>query len=194
MDTEKFFTLTGQIYPCSAALRAYLNVAFKLVELQKNTALVPEHNHEYPLSYVEKGNLKTVLRSKVNPEHQQLRFHFENSLITRFSPENNDDYLLGTYTLSYVRLICVPKNHIYNLYRFFPEFHVLIEKIREQNCSRLLHALLSGHTIDISERLKILTASKPDIFQIASVNDVAAFMGIHPHTLSSVRNKPKSGL
>jgi len=189
MNQDKFFQIIDGIQQTSPGLKAYLNVALKSLATGKNTSLGTDHHQEFPLTFIEKGNLKTTLESKINPDHKLVRLHFQHEVIPPFIIEENDDFTLRTEAMEDSVMIVIPKKHIYTLYQNFPEFHILKQKIAGLQLNELLHHVLELQVNEVAGRLENLLKWKPDIFQIAQINDVARYLGTHPNNLSTIRNK-----
>lgn len=189
MNQELFFGTLDTIHQTSPGLKAYLNVALQPMEIIKHETLAPDHHEQFPLTFIEKGNLKTVLDSRLNPENRLVRIHFQGEILPRFIHEDNDDFILKVEALEDSRLILIPRKHAFMLYQNFPELHILIEKISGIHLSQLLHHMLDLQMHDVPHRLENLLSWKADIFQIAPINDVARFLGTHPNNLSAIRNK-----
>ncbi|MFD2285955.1 hypothetical protein GJU39_01315 [Pedobacter petrophilus] len=189
MNHEKFFEVLDEIHQTSPGLRAYLNVALAQLDIKKHAKLSPEHNQMFPLTFVERGNLKTSLDSKQNPDNRLVRLHLQNTLIPKFKELNTDDFELTVEAIADSALMVIPNKHIYTLYQNFPEFHMLMSKISEIQLTELLHHGFNLHAHDVPTRLENLLIEQPEIFQIIPINDVARFLGTHPNTLSAIRNK-----
>jgi len=191
MNQEFFFEAIDAIHQTSPGLKAYLNVALKFVELKKNNAL-PDHFHDdFPIAFIEDGNLRTIIASKLNPEKDFIQFHFKGNILPRFYQQDNVNFMIKTFSIDSSKLITIPKKHLYSLHQHFPEFHLLVDFIREIPLNGMLHTSFDLANLDLAARLEKLSARKPDIFQIASINEIAKSLGTHPNSLSAIRNKKR---
>jgi hypothetical protein len=102
---------------------------------------------------------------------------------------NNDDFELQTSAIGPVTLMAIPVGHLYNLYKLFPEFHRLIEKINLTKFTELFHLAFDIKNLKSDERFASLLKNRPNIFQLAASIDIADSIGMHAHTLSTLKNK-----
>jgi len=189
MDYESFYTKLNGYHPLSSPLKAYLKVVLREICLTNNKAVETLHWKDYPLTFISKGILKTKLESKLDPGRSLLLFHFEGMMLPQFLERNLEDFQLKTTTISEATLMAIPSNHLYNLYKLFPEFHKVIEGINLNNFIELFHLAFDIKNVKSDDRLAALLKIHPDMFQQASSIDIADSIGMHAHTLSTLKNK-----
>jgi hypothetical protein len=189
MDYQSFYRKLDGYYPLGSALKAYLNVALREIDLTDNEPIDTAHWRDFPCSFVYSGTLKTKLESKLDPGRSVLYLHFEGLMLPHFLEKNYEDFNLYTIPIGRTKLLSVPSGHLQNLYRLFPEFHKLIDKINLDYFSELLHLAFDIKNLKAEDRLAALLKVHPNIFQLASSKDIADSIGMHAHTLSSLKNK-----
>ncbi|WP_426329072.1 hypothetical protein [Pedobacter sp. R-06] len=189
MDYESFYAKLNGYHPLSSPLRAYLKVVLREIFLADNNAVETSHWKDYPLMFVSKGTLKTKLESKVEPGRSLLLFHFEGMMLPQFLERNQEDFQLKTTAIGETILIAIPSGHLHNLYKLFPEFHKVIEGITLNNFTELFHLAFDIKNVKSDDRLATLLKLHPNIFQLAPSIDIADSIGMHAHTLSTLKNK-----
>ncbi len=189
MYYEHLFNHLNQILPISDGFIEYLKVALFELHIRKNERLKKDHHIPFPFTFIASGIFKTTLESKLDPGKSLVEFHFEKTLLITFDEHHQDDYSLETISMSESNLLLLPAKHIYNLHRLFPEFHLLIEQINKNQLSKLFHLAFDIKNLKAEDRLAELLKIHPDIFQLASSIDIAQSIGIHSHTLSSIKRK-----
>ncbi|MGN7986493.1 MULTISPECIES: hypothetical protein [Pedobacter] len=173
----------------SSALKAYLRIALKDHKLKNNELLDGNLRNSFPIIFVRRGLLKTELESKLDPGKKMLRFHFEGSIVPNLIEKNFNDFKLETSGLDDTTIMVISKGHTQNLFKLFPEFNQLITNLLDEVILEHFHQTFDTHHLKGEERLEYLLRKHPDIFQLAPVNDIAAFIGMHANTLSGLKNK-----
>jgi hypothetical protein len=189
MDYESIYTKLNGYHPLSSPLRAYLKVVLREINLDDNGAVEKHHWADYPLTFISKGTLKTKLESKIDPGRSLLLFHFEGMMLPQFLERNLEDFQLTTTTIGGATLLVIPSRHLYNLYKLFPEFHKVIEGINLNNFIDLFHLAFDIKNVKSDDRFASLLKIHPNMFQLASSIDIADSIGMHAHTLSTLKNK-----
>jgi len=189
MDYNSFYKKLGGYYPLGSALKAYLNVALREIDLTDTQPIDIGHWRDFPLSFISSGTLKTKLESKLDPGRSVLYLHFEGLMLPHFLEKNYEDFDLYTIPIGKAKLLSIPSGHLPNLYKLFPEFHRLIDKINQEYFSNMFHLAFDIKNLKAEDRLTALLKAHPDIFQLASSKDIADSIGMHAHTLSSLKNR-----
>ncbi|MDQ0965414.1 hypothetical protein QFZ20_000817 [Flavobacterium sp. W4I14] len=189
MDYESFYAKLNGYHPLTSPLRAYLKVVLREICLTDNKPIETSHWKDYPLIFISKGTLKTKLESKVEPGRSLLLFHFEGTMLPQFLERNQEDFQLKTATIGGATLMAIPSGHLHNLYKLFPEFHKVIEGITVNNFTELFHLAFDIKNVKSDDRLATLLKLHPNIFQLAPSIDIADSIGMHAHTLSTLKNK-----
>ncbi|WP_231426447.1 hypothetical protein [Pedobacter sp. Leaf250] len=189
MKANLLFQALNSIHQTSYGLQAYLQVALETLELPKNYQLGDDHHQRYPLCFIVDGFLKTTLESKIEPGIRTLLFHSNQSFLAQFAPLDVNDYSMVTIAIVPTTLLVIPEKHLYPIHQFFPEFHTIISKLYQIQMSNILFQVFSRQHHSATHRLNDLLLEQKDIFQMTSVSDVAGFLGIHPNSLSALKNK-----
>lgn len=187
MEKETIYQRMETYCHISTALIAYMKMVMVSIELQANQRLEAALYEELPLIFIEKGGLKTTLQSRIEPDQSLLLFSFEGSFHSQIPETEVDDYNISTVSLSRSTLLGIPKKHQYNLYRFFPEFHLFMQGMHQAESERLLHLAFSISNHPSEQRFENLLRRYPNIFQLASSIDIASSIGVHSHTLSTLK-------
>jgi len=193
MDYEPFYTKLDSYHQMTSPLKAYLKVVLREIILSDDQVIEKAHWSDFPITFIHKGTLKTKLESKIEPGKSILLLHFEGLILPQFLETNLEDFDLRTVSIGAARLIGIPSGHIYNLYKLFPEFHKMIEKISLENFNKLFHLAFDIKNLKAEDRLASLLKLHPDIFQLASSIDIADSTGMHAHTLSTLKGRYLSG-
>lgn len=189
MDFETFYKHLEGTSPISSSLKSYLRVAFKEYILENNQLLSLDFSSTNPIIFVRKGMVKTVLESKIDPGKELVRFTFEGSIIPKPKEKNLEDYKLNISSINNATLLMLSAGHVQNLYKLFPDFIILMTKIYDDLFLELFHKAFDLYNLKAEDRLKKLLSIEPAIFQLASVHDIAAAIGMRPNTLSTLKNK-----
>jgi len=189
MNLETFYKHLEGYVPLSPALKAYLRIALKDHDLKDNELIDSNFRSLYPVIFVRRGILKTRLESKFDPGKKILRFHFEGSIVPNLTERDIDDFTLDISGINETTVLVISQGHTQNLYKLFPEFNQLITKLLDEIILEQFHQTLDIHHLKGEERLKALLKKYPNIFQVATVTDIAASMGMHANTLSALKNK-----
>jgi hypothetical protein len=184
MDHEPIYSRLEGITKLSSALKAYLDIALKEVSFKKNQLIPSEFLTEHPLVFVKTGNVKTQFESLKEPGQYVVRFHFQGSLIPQYADLNPKDYSLERISLDDAVLTVLPLRHEFNVYKLFPEYHRLTGEVQAYHLAVLLNFIYQFRFEEGQLRLNHLLEIEPKLFQIASVQDISAAVGVHPHTLS----------
>jgi CRP-like cAMP-binding protein len=187
MNYETLFQKMETYLPVGYALKSYLQVALEQKELTKNDILNASEIQNYPILFIEKGNFKTVLESLIEPDQKLLRFHFEGNFLVYFLEPNHQDYKLTIRSIGETKLICIPSKHIFTLYKVFPEFHQFMQRLYQTEMIELFHHSFDIKNLTGDQRFERLMEIRPDIFQIAPSTDIAKSIGVHSHTLSTLK-------
>lgn len=174
--------------PISSALKAYLNIALTSMELPANHILENGLFEQYPILFIENGACKTTLQSKKEPDQSILTLHLKNTFLTQSREANNEDYSINTTSLSLTTLTGIPEKHIHQLYRLFPEFISFNLLLHQEQKRTLLHLAFDIRHLSVEDRFEKLLTNHPNIFQISSSIDIASSLGIHSHTLSTLKH------
>jgi len=198
MENENLYLKMESYCPMSSALKAYLNIALTSTELPANHILENGFLEQYPILFIENGVCKTTLQSQKEPDQSILTLHLKNTFLTQSREAKNEDYSINTTTLSLTLLTGIPEKHIHQLYRLFPEFISFNLLLHQEQKRTLFHLAFDIRHLSVEERFERLLGNHPDIFQISSSIDIASSLGIHSHTLSTLkhnyfsRKNPKS--
>jgi CRP-like cAMP-binding protein len=188
MENENLYQKMESYCPISSALKAYLNIALTNIELPANHILHNALFEQYQILFIENGTCKTTLQSKKEPDQSILTLHLKNTFLTPSPEKENEDYSIQTTTLSLCTLIGIPEKHIHQLYRLFPEFINFNLLLHQQQKRKLFHLAFDIRYLSVEERFNQLLTNHPDIFQISSSIDIANSLGIHSHTLSTLKH------
>lgn len=189
MNYEPIYKRLNAYHQMSSPLKAYLKVIIREIILPDGQALEKAHWNEFPITFLYKGTLKTKLESKLEPGKSILLLHFEGGMLPQFIETNQEDFDLRTMVIGESTLMGIPAGHIYNLYKLFPEFHEITEKISLENFNRLFHLAFDIKNLKAEDRLASLLEIHPNVFQLASSVDIADATGMHAHTLSTLKSK-----
>ncbi|KQS36849.1 hypothetical protein [Pedobacter sp. Leaf194] len=187
MNNNQLFNYLEKIFPVSSALLAYLDVALTEFHFEKNQLIAEEFFLDNPLVFLMQGTIKIKLQGLKEPGQHVIRFCFDDSFVPAIAEPDKNDYLKTTTTIDACLLKALPLKHEYNLYKLFPEYHQLIDRLHRNQLTELLTFIFHLRFDEGHERLADLINIEPKIFQIASINDIAAAVGVHSHTLSGYR-------
>ncbi|CAH0266908.1 hypothetical protein [Pedobacter sp. Bi36] len=193
MDYEPLYTKLDSYHQMTSPLKAYLKVILREIILSDAQVIGKALWSDFPITFIHKGTLKTKLESKIEPGKSILLLHFEGLMLPQFLETNLEDFDLRTSVIGGATLMGIPSGHIYNLYKLFPEFHKIIEKISLENCNKLFHLAFDIKNLKAEDRFAALLEIHPNVFQLASSIDIADSTGMHAHTLSTLKGKYLSG-
>ncbi|RZJ88020.1 MAG: hypothetical protein EOO20_14680 [Chryseobacterium sp.] len=188
MENENLYRKAESYCPISSALKAYLNIALTSMELPANHILENSLFEQYPILFIENGACKTTLQSKKEPDQSILTLHLKNTFLTQSLENKTEDYNIQTTSLSLTTLTGIPEKHIHQLYRLFPEFISFNLLLHQEQKRTLFHQAFDIRHLSVDDRFQQLINIHPDIFQIASSIDIASSLGIHSHTLSTLKH------
>lgn len=188
MENENLYQKMESYCPISSALKAYLNIALTPIKLPANHILENGFYAQYPILFIESGACKTTLQSKKEPDQSILTLHLKNTFLTPSQETRNEDYRIQTTTLAPNTLTAIPEKHIHQLYRLFPEFISFNLMLHQEQKRNLFHLAFDIRHLSVEARFEKLLTSHPDISQIASSIDIAGSLGIHSHTLSTLKH------
>lgn len=187
MNNNLIYNYLEKIFPVSSGLMAYMDVALKEFWFEKNQLIAEDFFVDNPLVYLVQGTIKTQIDGLKEPGQHLVRFQFENSLLPGIGELDTNDYLKTTTTIEACLLKTLPLKHEYNLYKLFPEYHQLMKRLHQNQMAEIWTFLFNLRFEEGNQRLTNLLKIQPKLFQIASVNDISAAVGVHPHTLSTYR-------
>ena len=187
MENKTFYAYLEQLSPISYGLEAYLNVALKEVSFKKNQLIADIFFEEFPLIFVTKGTIKTAFDGLKEPGQTFIRFHFQESFIPRIGELDSNDYTKNCISMDESILTVLPLKHEFNLRKLFPEYNDVIDKLHEYQLRELYMYIFQLRFEEGQQRLDRLLMLQPKLFQIASIGDISAAVGVHPHTLSTYR-------
>jgi hypothetical protein len=187
MNNNQIYDYLEKIFPVSSGLTAYLDVALKEFRFEKNQIIPDDFFVENPLSFLLQGTIRTQVDGLKEPGQHLVRFTFSNSLVPYFGKMDSDDYSKTTTSIEASLIKALPLKHEFNLFKLFPEYHQLIGGLHRNQLTDLMTFIFDLRFEEGNQRLANLLKIQPGLFQIASINDISAAVGVHPHTLSTYR-------
>jgi len=188
MENENLYQKIESYCPISSALKAYLNIALTSIALPANHIVENGLFERYPILFIENGACKTSLQSKKEPDQSILTLHLKNTFLTQSLENKTEDYNIQTTTLTLTTFTGIPDKHIHQLYRLFPEFISFNLLLHQEQKHVLFHLAFDIRHLSVEDRFNKLLTNHPDIFQISSSIDIASSLGIHSHTLSTLKH------
>jgi hypothetical protein len=187
MNNNQIYDYLESVFPLSSGLKAYLEVALKGFQFEKNELIPRIFFQENPLVFLMQGTMKTHINGLKEPGQNIVRFHFEQSIVVNAGQLNEHDYSVTITAVEACMLKTLPIKHEYNLFKLFPEYHQLVGKLHQNATADLLTYIFHLRFEEGYQRLRRLMEIQPRLFQIASIHDISAAVGVHPHTLSAYR-------
>ncbi|WP_316736749.1 hypothetical protein [Pedobacter aquatilis] len=187
MNNSQIYDYLEKTFPVSSGLAAYLDVALKEFRFEKNQIIPDDFFVDNPLCFLSQGTIKTQVNGLKEPGQHLVRFTFSNSVIPDFGKMDSEDYSKTTTSIEASLIKALPLKHEYNLFKLFPEYHQLITGLHRNQLTDLMSFIFELRFEEGNERLANLLKIQPRLFQIASVSDISAAIGVHPHTLSTYR-------
>ncbi|GAA4213200.1 hypothetical protein GCM10022289_45010 [Pedobacter jeongneungensis] len=190
MEKATYLTRLASYQHLSVGLKAYLGFTLQQTAFKRQQQLSLSNITLGGYSYLATGSARIFLYvedskqevtvlflpcGQMLPDLQPVAQHFNGKLFLEF--------LEGSTLLS------IPEKHMANIHKLFPESVPLNGAINAETLAGTISLLSSLKLLSANERLEKLLDSFPGVFALAAVKDIASYLGIHPSTLSAMRNK-----
>lgn len=183
-----FIDFLEQIGPLSDELKNAMEEHFQLVKIPKGTVLLKEKEICQTAYFIVSGTCRLYYRNG----HREITSRFlerGNIAISYYSyfsqrPSFETLHLLEDCTMEMVR-----RENFESLYVRFPELHNLMRLVLERAYIITEERALILRSMPAKDRFRIMQERFPNVFQIASTDQIASFLGITRETLSRVRSE-----
>lgn len=188
MEKESYFEKIGSYLNPSVGLKSYLNyILYQSTFKKRQTLKLSDKFFSTPI-FISSGTLRLYYIKE--EEETTVLFRQKNEFIVPST-------MLGIYTQTELHvefledsILTVYKDkHTPNLYKLFPEYRELINKLYQQQIAELIiHSTELAHQ-DTNTRFENLMKRNPELFNLCGLKIIANYLGIHPKVLSQLRSK-----
>lgn len=189
MESEHYIRSLKKYGPVSEGMSAYLHTVLMSDHYQKNQQLALSecsHGH-YPLLI--NGAVRLFTEIDENLSEHTLAFWFKDDFIATLA----DKPLLHQSNLHLEflqdsQITSIPEKHVLSLLRHFREAPKTLQQYHLEQQAQLLEQLLIRNSMAAPERYKTVLRLQPAIARIATVRNIASYLGIDERTLSRIRS------
>lgn len=190
MDKEKFIAQMGAHPPVSVGLAAYLRYVMLEEHYRSKDRIYPVQSELNTLSLLFKGSARLYLEQHETKEEITMMFYLEEGfLVTEREMEICGNSKLAIEFLEDSTLYLIPDKHIGNLYKLFPEFHLIHANLNRMMKTKMFSHQLKQSQLDAEGRYEQFLKNYPKIALVCEQKKIASFLGIDPKTLSRIRGK-----
>ncbi|NTE01521.1 hypothetical protein G6M26_27025 [Agrobacterium tumefaciens] len=189
MESEHYIQSLKKYGPVSEGMSAYLHTVLMRHDYRKNQRLALNEftNRHYPL--LTGGAIRLFTEMDENLSEHTLSFWFKNDFIATLG---NKPLLHQTNLhlefLQDSQVMSIPEKHVLSLLRHFREAPKTFQQYHLEQQAQLLEQLLIRNSMAAPERYKAVLRLQPAIARIATVRDMASYLGIDERTLSRIRS------
>ncbi|MBB6237533.1 CRP-like cAMP-binding protein [Pedobacter sp. AK013] len=188
MEEENYFKkITDHLKP-SVGLKNYLRYVLQKRAFKKKQTIAVTDPYFSTLLFIGTGTLR--LYAIREEEETTILFWQKNQFLTPM-------FMLGNYLekevyvefLEDTTLIGYRQTHTANLYKLFPEYREIINRLYQQQLAALMRHAEALAYLNTSTRFENLMKAKPELFTLCRLKIIADYLGIHPKVLSLLRSK-----
>lgn len=183
-----FITYLEYIAPLSEGLKKAMESHFEVVQIPKGTVLLREEEVCQTAYFIVSGTARLYYR---NGDREITSRFLERGTIaisyySYFSqrPSFETLHLLEDCTMEMVR-----RDDFEGLYVRFPELHNIMRLVLEKAYIITEERALILRSLPAKDRFRIMQEKFPRVFQIASTDQIASFLGLTRETLSRMRSE-----
>jgi CRP-like cAMP-binding protein len=190
MEKEEYLRKLSSYHNLSIGFKAYLKFMLKESFFNRSDKICLSQTNLGGYCYLAKGSVRIYLYDEESEQEVTLLFFpFGNML-----PDIKATivHLKGTLYLDFLKdtvLYSIPEKHLGNVHKLFGESLILTATVTAETLARTIALLTDLKLMSADQRLEKLLENFPNVFGVASVKDVASYLGIHPTTLSAIRKK-----
>lgn len=184
---KPFIQTLEQIAPLSDGLKKAFKKGFKKVEIKKGQILLSEGevcsnayfmvNGLARLYYLIKG--KEVTNRFILPKSVAISYY------SFFSQKPSFEYI---DVLSDSRALVISKQEMDKIYLDFPELHKIMQGMLQQSHIESEERAMILRKLSAKEKYSIMRSKFPEVFNSASTEQIATFLGVTRETLSRIRS------
>ena len=165
----------------------------KYMVVDKKKELTNIGEMEKNIYYIIEGAVHVFVKYKGKEVSTNFRFANQfTSSVTSYILGAPSEYCIST--LTDCKLIVIPKEHLDNIYRIFPEFNKLGRTVMEYLLIEKRKRELELLTLSAEEMYRELMKKDPKVVLEIPLKYIASFIGITPESLSRVRSKVLNSL
>ena len=189
MESEHYIEKLKEHGTVSEGMSAYLRTTLTSNHYPKNQRLPASllSDGQYPLLI--SGTIRLFTQMDENLSEHTLAFWFKNDFLADLC---NNPLILQTQLhiefLEDSQVMSVPEKHALSLLRHFREAPKTFQYYHHEQQSRLFEQLLIRNSLSAAERYQAVLRLQPQIARIATVRDIASYLGIDERTLSRIRS------
>lgn len=190
MENEDLFKLLGANHPLRAELKEKLGEMIKRESYTKSQIILKPGQTANRAWFIEKG----CAMGYIHREEKKVPFWFWNEgelmlpLNSFFNQVPSDTYI---ELLEPTTLLSISFEHTQEILNTFPESNEFIRKIMNQYQRRSEKRILEFAAYTAQEHYLHLMKESPALFRKASVESIAAYLGISRKTLNRIRNRTR---
>jgi len=191
METEHYFQALARIGKIPVGMSAYLTHSLKEHRFRRQGKIQAADTQALFLVYLQLGSARLYAVDRETHQQHTIDFYLPGNflpLLTPADPSFQADLYIEFLEESAV--LAISEKHFRYLPKLFSECTLLCHKIYSSHLlAQISRAILRENT-SADDRLLQLTQSRPHLFNVASVKDLASYLGMHPNTLSKLRGNP----
>lgn len=169
---------------CNVALQY-----FKNIKLQKGDFFLQHNKVCHEVAFITKGTLRVFYHNK---EGEEVTSCFCSSLCFSTSYKSfisQQPSLLAIEALDDVELLVINREHLYMLYESYPIWQKIGRILAENEYLNMEKYASILNTESAKEKYLRLINEQPGVLQLASLEDIASYLGVTRRTLSRIRNE-----
>ncbi|SFA42178.1 cAMP-binding domain of CRP or a regulatory subunit of cAMP-dependent protein kinases [Pedobacter suwonensis] len=180
-------TIRNYISP-SFGLSCYLNLLLKERTFKKKETLKLADEYCAVLLFISSGTLR-LYTIDAEEETTLLFWHQHQFIVPMATLGNYTEGKLFIEFLDDATLTGYSDKHTANLYKLFPEYRVLMNKLYQHQLAALLLHTTALSRLNANARFNQLMHTRPELFNLCDLKTIASYLGIHPKVLSRLRSK-----
>lgn len=190
MENEELFKLLGGKYPLRLELKEKLDEVIKREYYSKSQIILKPGQVPTKAWFIEKG----AGMNYIHREEKKIPFWFWNegelmiTLNSFFNQLPSESYI---ELLEPSILISISFDHVNEILKTYPESNDYVRKIMHEFQRRSERRILEFAAYSPEEHYLHLMKDCPALFRKASVESIAAFLGISRKTLNRIRNRTR---
>lgn len=190
MENEELFKLLAGNYPLRPELKERLSEMIKREYYPKSQVILKPGQISNKTWYIDKGAAMSIIYR----EDKKIPFWFWNEGKLMFSLHSFFNQLPSDHYIELLEpsvLISISYEHVTELIKNFPESNDYIRKVMQEYQKMSERRILEFAAYSPEEHYLHLMKDCPALFRKASVESIAAYLGISRKTLNRIRNRTR---
>ncbi|RBQ08914.1 Crp/Fnr family transcriptional regulator [Pedobacter miscanthi] len=191
METKNYFQALSHIDKIPVGMSAYLMHSLKEYRFKRQGKIQAADPQAIFLAYLQHGSARLYAVDRETHEQHTVDFYLPGNFLPLPAPAGHS-FQADLYIefLEESTVLALSEKHFRYLPKLFSECTLLYHKMYSSHLLSQISRMIARENSSADERLMQLSTSRPHLFNVASVKDLASYLGMHPNTLSKLKGNP----